>query len=438
MKHFTFIYTLLLSLTLALHTQAQKKNLIQYIDIEISANHPDRTYDVGLPATFTLRATRAGVPLDTLTIHYQIGPEMMNPVVSGCCTLKDGVAVIDGGSMQQPGFMTCKASAMVDGKEYTNYLNIAFSPHAITPTQTMPKNFERFWEKSIEKARNIDLEPVVTLAPERCTARTNVYHVRLQHYRKDTYLYGWLAIPKREGRYPAVLCLPGAGVKPVPPEIDLAETGEGMITLAIGVNGIPLDLPQEVYDNLRYGVLKDYGFIHLDSKENYYYRRIYTGCVRAIDYIETLPCYDGSNIGVMGGSQGGALAIVTASLDKRVKALVAYYPALCDVTGYLHNRAGGWPHMFAPKNQLRHNTAQKIETMQYYDVVNFARLLQTPGYYSWGYNDPTCPPTSLYAAYNVIKAPKQLLVAHAAGHWRFPEQTQTTLQWLYQQLTQSK
>jgi hypothetical protein len=46
------------------------------------------------------------------------------------------------------------------------------------------------------------------------------------------------------------------------------------------------------------------------------------------------------------GSQGGALSIVTAALDSRVRGLAAYYPALSDVTGYLHNRAGGWPHMF--------------------------------------------------------------------------------------------
>ena len=302
----------------------------------------------------------------------------------------------------------------------------------------MPHDFNLFWQKSLEKAALIPIDPVVTLVPEKCTARTNVYHVQLQHWRKDTYLYGWLCVPKKQGKYPAVLCLPGAGVKPVPAEVQLSEVGEGMITFAIGVNGIPLNLSQEVYDNLRYGVLKDYAFIHLDDKAHYYYRRIYTGCVRAIDYISTLEEYDGRNLGVIGGSQGGALSIVTASLDSRVKALVAFYPALCDVTGYLHGRAGGWPHMFADKNNQLNNKTDKIITTQYYDVVNFARQLQVPGYYSWGYNDPTCPPTSYYAAYNVIEAPKSLFVAHQAGHWRFPEQTEVAWAWLYDMLTQCK
>jgi cephalosporin-C deacetylase-like acetyl esterase len=144
--------------------------------------------------------------------------------------------------------------------------------------------------------------------------------------------------------------------------------------------------------------------------------------VRAVDFIFSLPEFDGDNIVVMGGSQGGALSIVTAALDSRIKGLVAFYPALCDVTGYLHGRAGGWPHFFNNENLQFNNIPRKIETSKYYDVVNFARHLKIPGFYSWGYNDTTCPPTSTYAAYNVITAPKTLFLAEETGHWTYPEQ----------------
>ena len=96
-----------------------------------------------------------------------------------------------------------------------------------------------------------------------------------------------------------------------------------------------------------------------------------------------------------------------------------YNPALSDLTGYLHGRAGGWPHMF---NDSTHNTPAKIETSKYYDVVNFARHLTVPGFYSWGFNDVVCPPTSMYAAYNVITAPRTLFLAEETGHWTYPEQ----------------
>lgn len=419
-------------------TEAQKKNINHLVEIEIVPNHADWTYECGEEVTFTVRVLRAHVPLDDAEVSYAIGPEKMDPVVQGTVKMKGGKAKIKGGTMREPGFMTCTCRTEIEGREYTNYLNVAFSPFAIEPTQTMPDDFVKFWKKTLKKTGQIPMEPLVTLMPEMCTPRTNVYHVRLQHYRRDTYIYGMLCVPKAPGKYPAVLSVPGAGVKRVPPEIELSEMGDGMITFAIGVNGLPQTLDDEVYDNLRYGVLRDYGFINLDDKDHYYYRRIYSGCVRAIDFLVSLPEYDGENLGVVGASQGGALSIVTASLDTRVKALVAFHPALCDVTGYLHGRAGGWPHMFAPKNAQFNNKPDKIETSGYYDVVNFARLLQVPGYYSWGYNDPTCPPTSYYAAYNVITAPKQLYVAHMTGHWRLPEQNEVTFQWLYKMLTEGK
>lgn len=61
----------------------------------------------------------------------------------------------------------------------------------------------------------------------------------------------------------------------------------------------------------------------------------------AVDYLFTLEQFDGKNLTVQGGSHGGALAIITAALDNRVTGLVSFYPALCDLNGYLHNRAGG-------------------------------------------------------------------------------------------------
>jgi cephalosporin-C deacetylase-like acetyl esterase len=159
------------------------------------------------------------------------------------------------------------------------------------------------------------------------------------------------------------------------------------------------------------------------------------GCVRAIDLIYSLPEFDGSTLAVTGGSQGGALSIVTAGLDSRIKYLAALYPALCDVTGYLYGRAGGWPHMFNDANKVFNAKKDKIETSKYYDVVNFARMVKAPGYYSWGYNDVTCPPTSMYSAYNVIQAPKSLVVFEETGHWTYPEETEKLRNWLVEKLT---
>jgi cephalosporin-C deacetylase len=228
-------------------------------------------------------------------------------------------------------------------------------------------------------------------------------------------------MPRAAGKYPAVLSVPGAGVRPYRGLTELA--ARGLITFQIGIHGIPVIQPQEVYDSLAGGGLSGYPTFGLDSRERYYYRRVYLGTLRANDFLTSLPQWDGRNLGVTGGSQGGALSIVTAALDRRVTRLVAYYPALSDVTGYLKQRAGGWPHMFrAAEGPNAHRSEAKITTTQYYDVVNFARRVTVPGFYSWGFNDETCPPTSTYATYNVITAPKRLILAYDTGHRSTQEQ----------------
>jgi cephalosporin-C deacetylase-like acetyl esterase len=189
-----------------------------------------------------------------------------------------------------------------------------------------------------------------------------------------------------------------------------------------------------VYTSLAQGALSNYWTYNMDNRDRFYYKRVYLGCIRANDLIASLPQYDGTHLGVTGGSQGGALSIVTAALDSRVKYLAAFYPALSDVTGYLEGRAGGWPHYLEKNNLALNNTKEKISTLAYYDVVNFARQMKTPGNYSWGFNDETCPPTSMYAAYNQIKSPKQLYLALETGHWTYPEQNEKLGSWLQEQL----
>jgi cephalosporin-C deacetylase len=170
---------------------------------------------------------------------------------------------------------------------------------------------------------------------------------------------------------------------------------------------------------------------NMDSRDRYYYRRVYLGCVRAVDYLASLENWDGKSIGVIGSSQGGALSIVTAALDSRVTALAAIHPALSDVTGSLYARAGGWPDIFKDPS---YRTPANLETEAYYDVVNFARRVKAPGLYSWGYNDETCPPTSMSAVYNTIQAPKSLLLALETGHGNIPEQTERVSAWVAEYL----
>jgi len=124
---------------------------------------------------------------------------------------------------------------------------------------------------------------------------------------------------------------------------------------------------------------------------------------------------------------------VTAALDARVTGLAVTHPAFCDVAAELHGRAGGWPHPFmdwTTGKLTEHATPAKIATATYYDTVNFARRIKVPGYYNWGYNDEVCPPTSTYAAYNIITAPKTLGLTLELGHQYNQEQWEAIDAWV--------
>jgi cephalosporin-C deacetylase len=408
----------------------------QMIKLVVAPDHSDWLYKTGENVKFSISVLQNGNPVKNAVVRYAIGPEKMDATKKDSLALSNGILTVDGGTMRTPGFLRCTVTAIIGGKEYKKLATAGFDPLSIQPTVQNPADFTEFWNKAKADLANIPMDARVTLLPERCTEKVNVYHVNLQNFRVGSRLYGILCVPKKEGKYPALLSVPGAGVRPYYGNVAMAE--KGLITFDIGIHGVPVNMDVSVYNNLGAGALNGYQNFNLDDRDRFYYKRVYLGCLRANDFLYSLPEFDGKNLAVTGGSQGGALSIITAGLDSRVKYLAAYYPALSDVTGYLKGRAGGWPHYFDKNNLAFNNKKDKIETVGYYDVVNFARLLKVPGMYSWGFNDETCPPTSMYAAYNVIAAPKSLFLALETGHWTFPEQTEKLNNWLLEKLVERK
>jgi cephalosporin-C deacetylase len=416
-----------LAILLFLLTAIPLKSLTQsntgLIKVIIAPDHKDWVYKSGEKATFSVQVLKYGNLLENVTVDYEAGPEMMPDIKKEGVVLKDGMLELTG-TMRNPGFYRVRVWAIADGRRYEGIATAAFDPANIKPTVQDPADFDSFWSTVIADARKLNLDPKLTLMPERCTSETNVYHVSFQNEAAGSRIYGILAVPKKPGKYPAILRVPGAGIRPYAGDVRTASNG--IITLEIGIHGIPVNLDPQVYFDLNAGALNGYNTVRMNDRNTHYYKRVYVGCVRAVDFIFSLPEFNGNDIAVTGGSQGGALTIVTAGLDKRIKYAAAIYPALCDHTGYLNKRAGGWPHYF----RNREPKPGEVETLGYYDVVNFARRVTAPGFYTWGFNDLTCPPTSMYSAYNIITAPKELVIFQETGHWTFPEEAEMVNNWL--------
>lgn len=404
------------------------------VRVSVVPDRADWSYAIGAPARFHATITRDGHALAGTSLRYACGPEMMPAAIEKTATLPAAGLAIDGGTLKEPGFLRCVATTTVDGREYRSVGTAAYAAEKIEPAVENPPDFDAFWAQAKEALAKLPIDARLTPKPELSTAKADVYQVSLQNVGYDakgtSRFYGILAVPTADGKFPALMNPPGAGARPYRGLVDLA--GKGFITLQVGIHGIPVDLPTEVYDGLLAGPFnsgRGYTAFNLDDPERYYYRRVYLGCLRANDFLVSHPKWDGKNLVVTGGSQGGALTITTAGLDPRVTALAPYYPALSDMAGYLKGRAGGWPHIFKEEKD-GHRSPAKIRTASYYDVVNFARRVRAPGLYSWGWNDEVCPPTSTYAAYNVVTAPKQLLLAVETGHFTVPEQTARVDRWI--------
>ena len=405
------------------------------VQVRIAPDHRDWTYRPGEPVQFRIMVTADNTPVDNATVTWSVGPEMMPAEKRTAAVPPEGL-VVDGGTLQTGGFIRCKASVEFAGRTYNGVATAAFAPETIRPFQTEPADFDAFWQKAKEELARIPLEARLTLLPDACTDTVNVYHVNFRTANQawnpqPPRLYGILCEPKAPGRYPAVLKVPGAGVRPYGGDTQLA--ARGAIVLEIGIHGIPVNLPQHVYDALYGGALHSYWLNKLDDKDAYYYRRVYLGCVRANDFLTSRENWNGKDLLVMGASQGGQLSLVTAGLDPRVTALSVTHPAMCDVVAPLHGRAGGWPHPFRPGEDGTpsvHATPAKIATSAYYDAVNFARRIKVPGFYIWGFNDEVCPPTSTFAAYNVITAPKTLAVQPEQAHTYPVEQGEAVNRWV--------
>lgn len=409
-------------------------NSIPEVDIAVVLERKDWKYEVGEEAIFVVTAYKNGVACDKVKVQYEIGPEKMAMTNRGEIQIEGGKALIAGGTMQQPGFLRCEVKMNIDGQLYTARATAAFDPERIKPTVNEPKDFLFFWENAIQNSKSVPLQKQLTLLEDRTTKDVNVYQVKYEFLsEKVERFYAVLCIPKKEGKYPAIIRFPGAGWAPL--SGDKTSSAEGFITLDLYIHGKPVVEDKAYYEDLKNNELKNYMYKGVDNRDSFYYHNVILGCTRAVDLIFDLPYFDGENIGAWGSSQGGALSIITTSLDNRIDYFVALCPAMCDFSGYLYDRAGGWPHFFLRPELYKGKENEVLDALSYYDVVNFAKYINVPGYFSWGFNDTTTPPTSFYAAYNMIKAPKQTYIIPEGEHKIYPLQRQKTYRWIMDNLT---
>lgn len=397
-------------------------------------DHADWLYQTGENAKVEVSFCKYGIPRDG-ELKYSIGNDMLQPDKHGSVKLKNGRAVINMGTKKTPGFRDMKLSVSLDGKTYEHHIKVGFSVDKIKPYTQEPQDFRSFWQKNVEELKQVPLSYTKELYKDYCTDKIDCYLVKLQIDNMGHSMYGFLFYPKnaQPGKHPVVLCPPGAGIKTIKdPMRNKYYAENGFVRFEVEIHGLDPRISSETFGEISRAFNdRNGGYLAngLENKDIYYMKHVYVGLVRCIDFLTSLPEWDGKNVAVQGGSQGGALAIIAAGLDSRVTQCVANHPALSDMAGYAaKGGTGGYPH-FCRQPQILSNK-DCLNTLAYFDVVNFARYVKAPTYLTWGYNDVTCPPTTSYAVWNTLKCTKESLLTPINEHWTTTETNHGQMEWI--------
>lgn len=397
-------------------------------------DHADWLYQTGENAKVEVSFCKYGIPRDG-ELKYSIGNDMLQPDKHGSVKLKNGRAVINMGTKKTPGFRDMKLSVSLDGKTYEHHIKVGFSVDKIKPYTQEPQDFRSFWQKNVEELKQVPMSYTKELYKDYCTDKIDCYLVKLQIDKMGHSMYGFLFYPKnaQPGKHPVVLCPPGAGIKTIKdPMRNKYYAENGFVRFEVEIHGLDPRISSETFGEISRAFNdRNGGYLAngLENKDVYYMKHVYVGLVRCIDFLTSLPEWDGKNVAVQGGSQGGALAIIAAGLDSRVTQCVANHPALSDMAGYAaKGGTGGYPH-FCRQPQILSNK-DCLNTLAYFDVVNFARYVKAPTYLTWGYNDVTCPPTTSYAVWNTLKCTKESLLTPINEHWTTTETNRGQMEWI--------
>ena len=285
-------------------------------------------------------------------------------------------------------------------------------------TQTAPPDFDAFWAHTLGQARAGDGKVTLTQVDAGLSA-LDCYDVTFPGFGGDP-VRGWLRLPRGgHAVLPAIVQYVGYGGGRGHVLENLHWAAAGYVHLIMDTRGQgsgwsrghtpdPAPTGPQVPGVMTRGI---------DDPRSYYYRRLFTDAVRAVDAVRTLDVVDPARVAVIGGSQGGATALAVAALVPDLAALVAHVPFLCDIPRAL-TITDAYPYREVVDYLATHRDREAVvlRTLSYVDGVNFAARARVPARFCVALMDAITPPSTVYAAYHAYAGAKSLDVWRYNGH----------------------
>jgi len=402
----------------ALQAAEAPKNINPNTWIKVETDHADAIYKCRETVVFHVRlADKSPVVPDELA--WTLTLDGATILKQGTLSLASGSASVEG-QLEQPGVLQFKVTPKANVETLgIGMAGAACEPYKVRPTATLPADFESFWHAQIGALKGIPLDPKIKPVAQD-NAAIELFEVSFANI-NGLRSHGYLAKPKGSTSLPIMISEPGMGVHPNGLKESrwvIANAALGFLALDMSAHDMPMELTPE--DELKWKKFMGYPYIGSDDRLTYYYRQVFTGMIRAIDFMTSRPDWNHKAVISLGASQGGGLALIAAALDPRITAVVSIAPALGEHTGPLFGRPDGAPSNLIMGRDKKTPDPKIIAATAYYDSVNFARFVKVPVLMSTGLIDTACPPMTVLSIYNTLPCPKELDLAPLVGHNQGP------------------
>lgn len=374
--------------------------------------NPTSIYNVGEKITVRIQE-RNDSTAAVNQVEYTAKLHDAKVVASGKLELTNHVAEFET-SLGEPGSLLFTVSGTTtSGQKFTTFAGAAADYKKIQWPLPVPADFDAFWDGKIAESRKLPLNPKIEPVALANEPAIDYYKLTLDNI-NGSHVFGQLARPKENGKYPAILLVQYAGVYQLNRENVTGLARDGWLVLNISAHDVPFDLPESEFQKLADTTLKEYTTIGQTNRETSYFLRMFLGCQRAAEYLTTRDDWNGKILVVKGTSQGGLQSIVTAALCPKVSAFMALEPAGCGNTAQQIGRGWGWPYWQAHANGP---DAEKImNTSRYFDAINFAHRVKCSALVGPGLMETTCPASNVFAMCNLLGGPVEVVVLPEAGH----------------------